>query len=659
MIGWQYETRLKGMISIMVRGGADRPAARKWLPKIALLCLAIFCAKGFVINPNLYIGKSALPADTTDYLWAFLAFALWRLMAYGYLKRRMRPRAGEVVFGLLFGVFNFLGTSMFAYDSWAFIGTTMSWADAVFKCLGQGIAMMAALTVLASLLPGSLMHGNSLRIKRLSRVRALYRNHTTLVSAALFFVCWLPYMISFYPGTVIYDMCVMVRQFFGLNPMTTWHSVFTTALFGSIIWFSRLFGNDNLGSLLYMLLQSGLLAFAFGLCMRTLRQLKAGRGWQLAALAFYALAPIWGYYCMMICKDTLYTATLMLFLLKTIEFCRREQGLPIRARELVFYGLMALFACQIRNNGFYVVAPSAAAVVLALFRGRRRIRVGAALLSAITVSALFTYALVPALGIYDETYSGFHYVLFQQTARTLRDHADEVTAEQKAAIDRVLDVELIGGVYQPWIADPVRNTTRLDQATPQEQQEALAAYRAVWLQMMQKYPLEYVQAFIANSSGYYAFTPFMQGITYLQQAGLRFVFQSYWEPNPGELHTVQPDSLQTPRAIMTALATRWRTLPVLSLLYVLPVYTWLLVAAGLSMAHQRRWRELALFLPALLSFGVCIISPVNDYLRYFLPLVAMTPLLLALAGAGSAPLHAAAQLQSGAAAPARALPPVA
>jgi hypothetical protein len=625
---------LKGMISIMECGGANRPLARKWLAEVVLFFLAIFCAKGFVINPDLYIGKSAVPAATTDYLWAFFAFALWRLMVFCYVRRSMRPRVGEIVFGLVFGFANFLGTSLFAYDSLAFIGTTMSRSDALFKCLGQGFAMMTALTVAANLLKNALRMGDRVRITRFSGLRAFYRRHTVFSSAILFFICWLPYMISYYPGTVNYDMCVMVRQFFGLNPMTTWHSVFTTCFFGSIIWLSRLFGTDNLGSLIYMLLQSCLLASAFGLCIRCLRQMGASRGWQLALLAFFALTPIWGYYCMMIGKDTLYTATMMLFLLKTFEISRRAPEQPLRMRELVFCGLMALFACLIRNNGLYVVAPSAVFMLFTLFRGRRRVRMGAALLSAVMIAAMFTYALIPALGIYDDKYSATHYVMFQQTARTLRNHPNEVTDAQKAVINQVLDVEKIGSVYEPWIADPVRNTTKLDVATPEQQKIALDNYHKVWLQMFLQFPSDYIQAFIANNSGYYAFTPYMEGITYLQQAGLRFMYQNYWEPNPGELHTVQPDWLQAPRDFMTALAFRWRTLPILSLLYVLPVYTWLLVGAGLSMAHQKRWRELTLFIPALLSFGVCIVSPVNDYLRYFLPLIAMTPFLLAVSGAG-------------------------
>ena len=52
----------------------------------------------------------------------------------------------------------------------------------------------------------------------------------------------------------------------------------------------------------------------------------------------------------------------------------------------------------------------------------------------------------------------------------------------------------------------------------------------------------------------------------------------------------------------------------------------------MSAARQRRWRLLCCFLPALLTLGVCMLSPVNDYFRYFLPIVAMTPPLLAATG---------------------------
>ena len=76
--------------------------------------------------------------------------------------------------------------------------------------------------------------------------------------------------------------------------------------------------------------------------------------------------------------------------------------------------------------------------------------------------------------------------------------------------------------------------------------------------------------------------------------------------------------------LLAAYARGWRRIPLLSLLYCCAAYTWLLAGVGLFLARRGQWRRLAAFLPALLSLGVCMLSPVNDYFRYFLPIVAMT-----------------------------------
>ena len=84
--------------------------------------------------------------------------------------------------------------------------------------------------------------------------------------------------------------------------------------------------------------------------------------------------------------------------------------------------------------------------------------------------------------------------------------------------------------------------------------------------------------------------------------------------------------------LLALFARGWRHIPVLGMLYACALYTWTLVGAAVSLCRQKRWRMLAAFLPALLSLGVCMLSPVNDYFRYFLPIVAMT---LPLLGAAS------------------------
>ena len=406
-----------------------------------------------------------------------------------------------------------------------------------------------------------------------------YREHTTLSSALLFLLCWSPYLLAFYPGMVIWDMSEMVSQFFGLSTMTTWHSVFTAWVFSGLVWFGRLLGSDNIGVCLYMLLQTGLLAWAPGASISWLRRLGVRECWQMAVLAFFALVPIWGCYAQMIGKDTLFTATLLLFTLQTLTLAESRDGAP-RPRSLAAHGITALLCCLWRNNGLYVVLPTALCAVLFLVRGWQRLRVGAPLAAAVLAAFLFNQALVPAIGIADNTASGVYSVCFQQTARTVRDHGAELTQRERTEIDHILDLDSIGRIYEPWISDPVKHTFRQFGQGAEVEKEALARYREIWLSMLKKYPVSYLQAFMANNSGYYAFTPMYIGLTFNQQPGMRHQLFAFSLEGEGQLNPIQPEAFAPARRLITAVVDRMRTLPVLSWLYLCPVYTWLLVAAG-------------------------------------------------------------------------------
>jgi len=267
-------------------------------------------------------------------------------------------------------------------------------------------------------------------------------------------------------------------------------------------------------------------------------------------------------------------------------------------------------------------------------RGKARLTLGAPLLAALVLAFGFSNALLPALHITDETASGLYSVCFQQSARVLRDHADTVTPQEYAEIDRVLDAANLPALYEPTISDPVKYTFRQYGQGRQAETPALNRYRATWLAMLQKYPLTYLESFVQGNSGYYAFTPKIDAArTFNYQGGIRFVFETYdLGADPRYLHTVQIPALAKARQALAAYARGWRRVPVLELFLFCPLYTWLLAAAGFSLARRRQWQALMAFAPALLSLGVCMLSPVNDYFRYFLPIIAMCPMLLSLSG---------------------------
>ena len=78
---------------------------------------------------------------------------------------------------------------------------------------------------------------------------------------------------------------------------------------------------------------------------------------------------------------------------------------------------------------------------------------------------------------------------WKRTARTVVEHGDEITQEEKEAIDAVLDYNSLAENYKPHLSDPVKATIRKDADS-----KVLIRYLVTWFRMFFKYPATYVKA---------------------------------------------------------------------------------------------------------------------------------------------------------------------
>lgn len=620
----------------------DRIRGRAGKGLMTALCVAagIMCALSFVVGADGYTGMSEPPASGTSYLWCALAICFALLFRHVYITEGLRHNAAACVLGLLFGVLNAFASRLFAYDSLSMGAREL--ALTLARALMQSLPMTAGLVWADAALSGKLRRSPAVAelkadIKPKGQAARLFDAHPSLGWALIFIICWLPYLICFYPGTVCWDLGEMAAQFFGVYETDTWHPVFTTWLFGGCVWLGRLVGSDNLGVFLFTLVQTALLAYALSRSLGFMRALGLGRGLRLTAAAFFALSPIWGGYAQFVSKDTLYTAAMLLFTLAVMEaLLSRERGEAASRRCAIELFAWGLLSSLLRSNGLYVVLPTALMLVLCGARGKARLWLCAALGGAVACALLFSNVLLPSLGVRDETASGIYSVCFQQSARILRDHWDEITPEEYAETDAVLDAKNLPDLYEPWISDPVKFTFRQYGTGAEAEKQALARYRGTWLEMLKKYPLTSFEAFFAGNMSYYTFMPKLEGNTYNNQAGNRFVFETYElgdsrGDDPRFVDTTQIPMLERARTLLAAYSRGWRHIPLLSLTLCCAAYVWALVACGASLLRRRCFLRLIGFLPALLTLGVCMLSPVNDYFRYILPLVAMTPPLIGFA----------------------------
>ena len=209
-------------------------------------------------------------------------------------------------------------------------------------------------------------------------------------------------------------------------------------------------------------------------------------------------------------------------------------------------------------------------------------------------------------------------VPLQQTARYLRDHFEDVTQEEAAILEKGFEVELseIADRYKPDISDPVKaNFTDAPDRT------YLKEYFRVWAAQFGRHPDTYVQAFLNQIYGYFYPDCPNHGdyltVTYIGNS-------EHWQDGHLDMEfTVKNGVL---REFLRHTIYTVEKMPVLSLFYGCGIYTWLLLGAAAGMLARGKRRELCVLAPEFVVLLICLVSPVNGYLRYMMPVMAALPL---------------------------------
>lgn len=557
--------------------------------------------------------RQNLPQD--GWSWAVCALAL-AVVFYLLRKKADKIRPGIVVagFSVVFGVVQVLSLSICKLDSWAFLSeNNYQMCLALFCIVGYALLFYHAVWGLFYWLDVLGHWDNSLLNSPRSRVTELWQTYTGPISFAALGLAWLPWLVVCWPGSVDWDSHTQISQVIGDMAMTAHHTVLSTWLHGGAVWLGRLLGSDNLGVFLYVALQTLAAAWVFSRMVLFAKRLKLPLGVQAAILCFFALVPAWGAFMQTMVKDTLFAVLFALFMLRTAELLLFGASRVQIAR----YALVALLCCLLRQNGVYAVLPALVAVCFVAKGGS--LRRGVALGTGAVLAVLLTFNTVTGalLAIPQGSRGEMLSIPFQQTARYVKYYENEVTPEERAAIDAVLDFEKIGSSYDPMMSDGVKGTYKNPDSA------ALAGYFKTWFSMFLKKPVIYLQALQGNTYGYYSVVD--SGFAYEY-----YMFNNAKAMDWQCLEISYADSDGYARYMLYNLLLAFEHSP-LGLFTSRGFNSLLLLALGFWLARRRFARAIPLFVGQGLLWLTCIASPVNDLLRYFLPILASLPVVFCVA----------------------------
>ena len=320
-----------------------------------------------------------------------------------------------------------------------------------------------------------------------------------LLVLLLLLVSWLPYLLSFAPGSVLDDSLASITPWTNGTPLTNHHPVVYSLLVGGFVYLSKILPLSlNAAVFLYSLVQSVCLAGTLAALFYRLQRAGARR-WVLAAgIAYAMIVPYFPAYAMILWKDPLYSCALLWLSMLLFDAVRKEGGPPDRAWQ-VKWSLALLGTAFLRNNGAFCLLFMAAALLLS---GQRKQFFCTACMTVIVALLFFTvqHTVYPLCHIADTEYTEKIGIPLQQLAATVA-YKGKMGEEEREFLFKIMPEQEWKARYAPCLADKIKWT---DGANMEYISQNKRSFWKVWGALLLKNPAIYLRAYGMDTFGFWA-----------------------------------------------------------------------------------------------------------------------------------------------------------
>ena len=444
------------------------------------------------------------------------------------------------------------------------------------------------------------------------------RGSLFLFAWILIFMAWFPALLAYYPGIHTYDVYFQTPQ--ALGPLSVYnriHPPLHTMFWALCI---RLAGRVGLNPItFYGLLQMLAVSASFARVLAVMQRMRVNRFVLLGALVFFAFNPVLAIFSMIVTKDVLFGAFLLLLFLECLLLVRDPFAYLHDPRAVLRFVGCCVLTLLLRNNAVFMLLLALPFFLLVLRR------------HALRVVLLFAMCLIPwrlisgplydALGIQPALETEALCVPLSQIANVALNDRDSLSGEDEERIARYIPIDRIEDAYNPRFADYIKFYFNSE-----EYLRDRGTFFRLWLSLLRQYPDSYVCAFLDLNLPYWypdaAMNDYWAMREYIE------VDNTYSGAFPTERYSKLPWLLARYNRVSSFSAFENR--PVLSTLFSISTPIWLLLFCALVIGWKRQWR---LLLPLSLPFFLWLTymaGPVSNF-RYMEPLITMYPLWIGMA----------------------------
>lgn len=443
----------------------------------------------------------------------------------------------------------------------------------------------------------------------------------------MLFIVRIPYLLAYYPGLMIYDTGSSIAQYYGIKThvvaisnmpdaiLSNHHMILFTYLMGGFVKLGELLGSQNFGFFMYILIQVifSNIIIAYGLKLIVHR---VNERLYLIVFFIYMFLPVISLWQITMSKDAFFSAFIMLFSIILFRIVD-TQGKILKNRRFVAIMIICTLMCVLsKQQGSYIVILCALLLILVY---KRRVFLTSIMVIMIGVFYLtvFIGIILPKFHVAPSSKQEVMGFMFQQTAKYVVEHKNQVTPEEAETINRVLPYNDLEDLYDPYTQDLVKFRYK-QKASGKERTE----YIKTWGKMFFKHPNSYVSATFANCRGFfipdfkdnYSYWP-----VYLEHSNQLNKYDIF------KLVNIKPPVIYR---TMTTIIELLGRIPVISILFKPFFYIWSMIIGMVIALIKKKVDTLIYILPSILSIGLLLITPDVEF-RYVLPIVYLVPIIYA------------------------------
>lgn len=447
-----------------------------------------------------------------------------------------------------------------------------------------------------------------------SRIKSrLLSKKQARVLFAILFVILLRYYIFLFvyngPGSVATDTYNSIRQYIGLIPFRNDNPFLTTILYGFLHSIGqKIIGGRNGGVYMNLLFQTIVMSWAYVRAAFFMYEKTGSLKLLLITWACYLILPVFGCQAQIWLKDSLNSGIFTLFFIEYVRMFDHE----VKPKTVVRFCFLILLASMTRKATVYIMIVCLLALgVWHFFEIRKKLEKPHPAYWAIiicTLVAFFLYdnVLLTACGVKPGASRENYVIPFRQTVLVVKEHEEELSAEELAIIDKVMDHKQFDEYYSPENIDAIKRLA--SQASDQDLSELLKLN----IRLFFRYPLTSLQAIVECSWRY--FYPLTDDQSWSRLYVTEEDTYGWFTENP-----------TAKSRLYEYFAVFWEKTPVLTMFTDPGLYMWLLFFILARSVRCRNKTAFAVIIPLIVFALGLTATPINGDLRYAFPVICALP----------------------------------